>query len=585
VRKFVADSHANNNSAVQQGTSLGSWWHEVWRRKKIVAIVLATTVAAALAASVLAPKTYSASADVKVSTGNTSGAAQSAAEVSTVLATQVQVLLSTELAKDVEQRLGDKGDIVDVAVEGVPESQIATVTVKARTAEGAAKAANAYATAYDERRDRNVMQEATRRTEIVQRQVDELTTHLEDLQKQINEESARVNLEQARITVARENAARTGVVRDPESLALPNAAALSALQARYSDTVSQLSALRTQLREYQVAAELGDGGVAIVSTATVPNKPTGGGPVQTGLLAGLLGTGLGVGLALVAALRDRRLYDRAAVSRTLPRAQVVGTVRATTQERHTPVVVNGLVLPSPHSAIVDAYREVALVALQSHGDQAWSRLLIAGATREDSDTLAGGALAVALAGLGKRVLLIDGTGWAFGAGHASDAERADARTAERGLPQSITTVDVPSGGSLRILSRSDLGQAQHGVQGLARLTRALIADTDVVVVHGGPFLASSASLALVSEVDAVLLTVVLGTSTAPAVSETVSKIAAVGGRLLGVVLYERGSTAPSQSGEAVATSPPLPSTGAEDEVWIQPPPAVAARKVETSSRS
>jgi polysaccharide biosynthesis transport protein len=542
VRNQVADFAAStDNDREVESASLGSWSREVWRRKRVVVAVILAAVLAALAVTALKPNTYSASADVKVSSGNISSNPQSGAEASYVLATQVQVLLSTQLRNDVAERLGDSVDIVDVSVEGVPESQVATITVEAKTAQGAADAANAFAVAYDERRDRGAVQEATSRLQSVQKEVDALTAQLTDLQAQVDAESNRVNLEQARITVARDNAARAGVALGPEDVVVPNTSALSSLQARYADSARQLSDLRGQLWQYQMAVEAGDGGVAIISTASAPAKPTGLGPVPTALLAALLGFGLGIGLALVLASRDQRLYDRRAVQALLPDVRVVGSAPSVGTSGGSAIEVDGLVLPSPHSGIVDAYREVALVAARAGVQDGNTKLLVAGAAASDTVNSAAGALAVAMAIEGRQIVVVDVC-------RPSGADAAESRhlgltdvlSGAETLSSCLLPVEVPGGGSLKVLTvgRHSFEQSWFRPEKLGRLLASLTADADVVVVRGRPLLEGADALALVPQVDGVLLPVLLSVSKRSDVAGAMEKVAAVGGSVLGVVLHE-----------------------------------------------
>lgn len=588
----MADSDASPApAAAPAGPSLGSWAREVWRRKSVVVLTLVATVFCAMVVWTFAPKVYSASADVRVSSGNLSTGPQSSAEASTVLGTQVQVLESTALANDVAQRLGERVEVTGVEVEAIPESQVATVTVHAHSAEGAAAAANAYVVAYQERRDAAVVEEATRRSEALQAEVDALDEQLAELQAEVDAETTRVNLIQARITVARDNAARAGVALGPEDVVLPNTSTLSALQARYADTASQLSALRTQLLNYQLAKEAGDGGAAIISAASPPAGPTSSGPVTTGLLATLLGLALGTGLALLLALRDTRVHASDGVRRAVPAAPLLATVPSTGKKPVQCVAVGSLLLPSATSVLVETYREVVL-SLAARRQAALQRVLVAGATDAEDRTAAAGALAVAMARQGLSVLLVDARQPDGDAAGGVRAGLSDVLLGEVSLGHCLVPVDVPAG-SLRVLAAGrpvNAAEARVHEQGLLRLLTSLDQDVDVVVVQGGPVTDRGVTLTLVPVVDGVLVPVLVDATRWPQLQETVEKVPAVGGHLLGLVVHEKHvatssvvpATRPAANGRrARATDAPAAGQPATDAPVIPD----ADRNVSTSSRA
>lgn len=526
------------------GPSLASVSRQVWRRKALVLTVVLVTLVVAVLLSLQAPKTYQASAEVRVSSGNLqSTVGPSSAETNTLLATQVQVLLSTQLANEVNERLGGEVDIIGVAVEGVPESQVAVVTVEAATAQGAADAANAFVFAYDERRDRGSVEEATSRAGIVEEQLDALNAQQAELQAELDAESTRVNQELARITIARDAAARQGAVLDAADVVPPNTTVLTALQTRYSENTSQLSVLRGELRGYQLAATSGDGGVAIISLASLPGAPVSLGLVPTAALAVLLGLALGIALALVLAATRKTVVDRAAAGKVVPGAALLGPVPALGKQDGF-LDVDGLRLPALSGPSADSYRVLGSQLVALFRTRAVTRLLVAGARAGDGQPAAAGGMAVALAAFGKSVVLVDAN-LREHAPTARDSARHLGLTdvlVDDELPSgALLAVDVPGAGSLHVLP-SGRGAPEPELlltsAAMGNLVARLGADFDVVIIAGSPLVESGDSLVMLSTVESVLLEVLLGHTRESDVTNALERVAAADGRVLGVVLHD-----------------------------------------------
>ncbi|WP_336921875.1 Wzz/FepE/Etk N-terminal domain-containing protein [Aquipuribacter sp. SD81] len=519
--------------------SLGHLARGVWHRAVVVLGVVVVTVAVALVVTAQSSRTYEASAEVRVSSGNLPSAdGMSSAEANTLLATQVQYLQSSQLANDVAQRLAGEFDVIQVLVEGVPESQVATITVVSSSAEGAARAANTYAVAYDERRDAAVVEEATARAQQTEGQVERLQARLEELQAQIDEETERVNGEIARITIARDAAARVGTVLEPSDVIQPNTSFLNALQGQYSDTASQLGLATTRLEEYRQVAQAANGGVAIVSAAEPPAAPSSPGAAQVVALAGILGLALGVGLALLLTALDRRLRSARDVAAVAGPLDTVGP--AVGRPDPAALTVDGMSLPPLTGRTVDSFLAPALWLAQAVEGSGRNRVLVTSPREPQS---AAPALAVALARCGRSVVLVDADLRNHGPAVLDPTRRrglSDVLLGEVLLVDVLVDVEVPGSGSLRIVSagREEADLAALGSSEMGRLLEVLGRDADVVVVSGAPCrVGRELDIAPVG-VDASLLLVTLGATVRDDLDLAVAHVQRAGAPALGVLVVD-----------------------------------------------
>lgn len=560
-------------------TSPGAWAREIWRRWLLILFVLFLTVSVAGGAWSVTPKAYTATAAVNVSAGGISEGPQSAAAVSTLLATQVQVLQSTQLANEVASRLDGSVNIVSTTVEGVPESQVATVSVTATTAAGAAGAANEFVLAYQERRNRGVVEQATSRVEVLQTQINDLSVQLDQAQLELSEESQRVNLEQARITIARDSAARAGQVLGPEDVVLPVTSTLNALQARYSELAGQLFALRTEQQGFITAAATGDGGVAIVSVATEPANPSTAGLGQSLALAAVLGLGLGTAMALLLGTRDRRLHDVEAARRVLAPAEVLVTVDRESSRGPAAMQLGGVLLPAARSTLEDAYLEVVL-GLAAQWPDAMRTLLVCSPSWREDKIAAAGSLAVALAKLGRDVVLVDvGRSSESTDGVSSELGLLDVVEGRGEMADALVQVDVSGDGTLHVLA---WGRSESGVEpthaAMREVLRACAGEDRAVVIQGPPLAASPGSVALAPDVDGVLVPILLGATRGPELASACGRLTTVGGRLLGVVAHQ-------QNVRIVAASKTRATHAWMTGLAAQPDDPSTDRSVSWSSRS
>jgi capsular exopolysaccharide synthesis family protein len=167
------------------------------------------------------------------------------------------------------------------------------------------------------------------------------------------------------------------------------------------DTTRQLyEALLQRYKEIGVAGGVGSNNVTIIDPAEVPGAPSSPNLMLNLLKALVLGSALGVGIALALEHVDEVISDPADISSTLG-APMLGTVPKTDEDPQT-------ALQDPKSSLTEAYLAIqtSLHFVTAHGMPTSLAVTSTGPAEGKSTTSA--ALARSIARSGKRVVLIDG---------------------------------------------------------------------------------------------------------------------------------------------------------------------------------
>ena len=249
-----------------------------------------------------------------------------------------------------------------------------------------------------------------------------------------------------------------------------------------------------------------------------------------------LGLLLALGLATAAAVwRDRRTHtvdDAAGVED----AAVAPLLAHLTQ----PTDLTSMPALSPGTAEADLFRHLRL-ALEAQADAGSPRVVFAGITDGDVNVWIGANVALALAGTGRRVLLVDGRmGERFGT-PVEDAPDTP------GLYDVLLGADLETAMSpgpvdlLQVLPAGTYGEASIPeliAQRFPIVMESAATEFDNVVVIGPPLDVCEDSRVMAVE-NAVVLALVEGSVSANALRVHADRIRAVGSRLLGVVLVGR----------------------------------------------
>jgi capsular polysaccharide biosynthesis protein len=249
-----------------------------------------------------------------------------------------------------------------------------------------------------------------------------------------------------------------------------------------------------------------------------------------------LGLLLALGLATAGAIwRDRRthLVDDAAAVEEAATAPLLAHLRR-------PHDLTAMPALTPGTAEADLFRHLRL-ALEAQADAGSPRVVIAGVTNGDVNVWIGANVALALAGTGRRVLLVDGR---MGERFGTPVEEAPDTP---GLYDVLLGADLESAVSpgpvdlLQVLPAGTYGDAAVpeliGQRFLGVMDSAA-ADFENIVVIGPPLDVCDDSRAMAVD-SSIVLALVEGSVSAKALRAHADRIRAVGARLLGVALVGR----------------------------------------------
>jgi capsular polysaccharide biosynthesis protein/Mrp family chromosome partitioning ATPase len=340
-------------------------------------IVLALTIFGLLGAfayTVVAPKSYTSTANVSVqptaadATNNT--AANSRTSGSSVnLDTEAQVVVSTTVStaagKIMHSTLTPWRLSQNVSVTVPPNSSVLTIACQAPTANGAATCANAFATAYLQHRTDTA-------SSVINTQLKAVQTKLGSLSQQATSLATKIG-----------------------SLPANSPSRLSA-QSQLTSVQKQADTLSTQ--EGVLQGDLGNvTGGAILTHATAPGKPTSPKKslvLPSGIVAGLL---LGLICAFVWDRRDKRIHTAKDAERLLDLPVMLNLPpRAFSQQ---------LSVASPRSKTGQAFTELAYAVAASLGEGSHV-VLVAGTTSGAGGSVVAANLAATLARTHSDVVLV-----------------------------------------------------------------------------------------------------------------------------------------------------------------------------------
>lgn len=468
----------------------------VLRRRKwwVVAPVLAG-LAASLAASMLMPKEYSATAQVLVQSVTVPGAT-----AQQVTATQVQTLLLLVTSAPVEQAVRRQlGVTPPVTAAQAAQTSVINVTATSRYPARAALIANTYAHAF-------ISDQLTVASQ-------NLATAQLQLQSQIKSLNQQIKSLAGKPASAAEQAALT----------------------------NQQAALRQQLAQMEVNGAAAGAGVLLVTPAQPPLVPSSPKPLQNvlfGLMAGLL---LGVALAF---LRDT-LDDAVATqdqAEQLGRAPVIAAVPVVPdwRKRDRPLVIS---LAHPASPAAEAYRSLRTSVQFASADRDLKMILVTSSVAEEGKTSTLANLSAVYSKAGYRVLMVScdlrkpRLGKFFGLDESlglTSAIRNDTPIAELIQP-------VPGNENLWLLASGPVPSNPAELLNSARAQRVftqLRESFDLVLIDSPPVLPVTDAVVLAKDADATLLIVAAHQTRSGELRRAAEKLAQVDAKVLGIVLNE-----------------------------------------------
>ena len=293
---------------------------------------------------------------------------------------------------------------------------------------------------------------------------------------------------------------------------------------------------KQRLDQIRVDASLSSGGAQLVQAARLPNVPVEPTPKRTLAVAMLFGLLLGLGAAFLVDFLDDSIDDPRELEKAAGGSPVLSIVPTDPPPDNRPIAIS-----RPGDTAVEAYRTLRTNVQFLGLDQPLRVLQITSSLPGEGKTTTAANLAVVLSQAGKRVVLVD-----------ADLRRPRMHEVfgipgNRGLtdvlvgePVELVLLSVPvEGGQLDVLPAGRVPPNPSEMLGGRRmkaLLDLLATSFDVVIVDSAPVLPVTDAVVLTNSVDAVLVVVQAGRSTAKMVNETMLALHRVSAPVVGVVM-------------------------------------------------
>ncbi len=323
--------------------------------------------------------------------------------------------------------------------------------------------------------------------------------------------------------------------------------------------------LQTKLKEAQISSGLKSSNIRIVDPALVPSTPARPSKTKNIVLAFLIGLVGGIGLALLREYLDNTVKtpDDVETLARLPSLAVVpafsnGVGLKSNAKLSNRISHNGndkrielVAQHLPKSQMSEAFRSLRTALLLSQADHPPQVILVTSALPREGKTTIAANLAVTLAQLGDKTVLVDadlrkpGVGRLLNLGTGKFAGLSSYLAGVSTLD--LVTVSHPAIPNLAAIptgplppNPADLLSSHKLAEGITELRKKF----KFVVIDSPPILAATDGVILSVQTDAVLLVVRSGQTPKEAFTRTSDLLASVKCHLLGVVLNAVDSTAP-----------------------------------------
>jgi polysaccharide biosynthesis transport protein len=327
---------------------------------------------------------------------------------------------------------------------------------------------------------------------------------------------------------------------------------------------SLYDSLQTKLKEAQISSGLKSSNIRIVDPAMVPTTPSRPAKTRNIALAFLVGLVGGIGLALLREYLDNtvktpddvetlaRLPSLAVVpafgeGATAAKRGLLNVVSSNGHEKRIELVAQHL----PKSQMSEAFRALRTALLLSQPDHPPQVLLVTSALPREGKTTAAANLAVTLAQLGDKTVLVDadlrkpGVGRLLNLGTGKYAGLSSYLAGVSSLD--LVTIPHPTIPNLAAIptgplppNPADLLSSHRLVEAIAELRKRF----KFIVIDSPPIMAATDAVVLSVQTDGVLLVVRSGETPKEAFTRTRDLLSSVKCHLLGVVLNAVDSSAP-----------------------------------------
>jgi len=480
----------------------------VRRKLLLAATTLAGVVAVLVYATVILTPSYTSTATVLVKP-ITPDVNPQATDQLIAVDTEQQIATSTAVAELAKSRLKTTETAVDlqskVTVGVVGSAQLLQIGCTESTKVGAQTCAQAFADAYLQYRTQRAVRSRDAR---------------------IASANAALAPIDAQIVAATQQLANAPVNSAAAAGAQETLKSLSGEAAPYRQTLGDMARLNVN-----------DPGV-VESPAVPPDSPSGFTPEFLGLLGALAGLFLGVLLAFTRDRVDNRLRGRVDPEEYL-RAPVLATVPRTRRNGRTaPTLVT---MQHPNSPASEAYRALRTRVLVMAERQGLKTIMVASPTGENGKTAIAANLAVSLAQVGKRVVLLsaDLRGSKVHQYFGLDNERGLSNVLAGEMPP-WEAVQEPAGLERLWVFGSGPVPAQPAELLQSDLMRELLAErrkvADFVIIEAPAALNASDCLALAPLVDGILVVADAKHTDRDEVEQVRIQFEQVGGQVVGAVM-------------------------------------------------
>jgi succinoglycan biosynthesis transport protein ExoP len=418
--------------------------------------------------------------------------------------TDTQVIQSDTVRKRAARTVRNPPRVV---VAEVGTTNVVTVSTISTDPNTAAAAANAYAHAYLAVQQSQSVSALSRASKLVSGHILSLSSDISKLDQEV--------------------ATSTG----------PSAVAL---ESQIPSLDTQLGAYQQELAQYNFYSSLNTGGGQVISPATVPTSPSSPKPVEDGLLAGILGLLIGVGVVLLLEYFDDRIRTKQeleGIVKGIPTLGIIPVIADWKDKKSTVLAT----LREPHSAAAEAYRSLR-TAIQFVGMDRPTRLVqFTSPTAADGKTTTLANTAVTLSQAGLRVIVVccdlrrPRVHEFFGLNN--DVGFTSVLLGDTPLADALQ--EVPHCTGLHLLASGPKPPNPSELLGSPKtrdLLAALAEISDIVLVDSPPLLPVTDPTVLAGVVDAVVMVVSMGTSTANGVVAALENLARVNAPLVGVIL-------------------------------------------------